>query len=112
MSVAFSPDGQLALTGSRDKTARLWEVATRRELHRLEEHHGSIMSVAFSPDGRLALTGSVDHTVRLWDVATGQCAAMFPTDSEVLAVAFSPCLPLTVCIGESSGHVLFFRIEL
>jgi len=35
-SVAFSPDGRWALTGSHDGTARVWEVATGREIHRLE----------------------------------------------------------------------------
>ena len=50
-SVAFSPDGSLALSGSADKTVRLWEVATGRPVRVLEGHSGSVFSVAFSPDG-------------------------------------------------------------
>src|SRR5262249_53378041 len=44
-SVAFSPDSRTALTGSSDTTARLWDLATRRELHRLQGHTGAVHGV-------------------------------------------------------------------
>ncbi|MFQ5830914.1 MAG: WD40 repeat domain-containing protein [Candidatus Methylomirabilia bacterium] len=69
-SVAFSPDGRLLVSGGRDKTLRLWEVATGREVRILKGHRDSVSSVAFSPDGRLLASGSQDQTVRLWEVAT------------------------------------------
>ena len=57
-SVAFSPDGRFALSGSGDKTLKLWEVATGNELRSFNGHTHHVNSVAFSPDGRFALSGS------------------------------------------------------
>ena len=74
-SVAWSPDGRRALSGSDDNTVRLWEVESGRCLRVLEGHSGSVWSVAWSPDGGHALSGSDDNTVRLWDVETGQLPA-------------------------------------
>jgi WD40 repeat protein len=66
-SVAFSPDGQTALSGSWDNTLILWEVATGEALRTFEGHTGVVYSVAFSPDGQTALSGS-SSTLILWRV--------------------------------------------
>jgi WD40 repeat protein len=66
--VAFGPDGKTVLTGSWDKTARLWEVATGKQLGPPLHHRDTVAAVAFSPDGKTVLTGSVDKTARLWRV--------------------------------------------
>jgi hypothetical protein len=70
--VAFSPDGQRVLTGNWDNTAQLWDVATGKEIYRLEGHSAWVYSVAVSPDGRWLATGSIDGTTRLWDAANGK----------------------------------------
>lgn len=70
-SITFSHDGKYIATGGRDKTAKLWEVSTGREMRTFLGHTGKVSTVCFSPDGKTIATGSNDKTVILWDVATG-----------------------------------------
>src|SRR5882724_7921419 len=71
-SVAFSPDGSKIVSGSWDKTIRIWDASTGVEmLPPLQGHDGCISSVAFSPDGSKIVSGSDDKTIRIWDVSTG-----------------------------------------
>jgi len=70
-TLAFSPDSKRILTGSHDRTARLWDVASGKALLPPLVHEGALTTVAFSPDGRMLLTTS-DRTLRLWDAATGK----------------------------------------
>ncbi len=71
VALAFSPDGTLALSGSADKTARLWHLETGTELLQLSGHKHPVRSVAFSPDGRLVLTGC-DYMIQLWGADSGK----------------------------------------
>ena len=67
------PDGQRAVTGSFDKTVRVWDLKTGACLKTLMGHTGSVWSVSVTPDGRRAVSGSEDETVRVWDLETGAC---------------------------------------
>jgi WD40 repeat protein len=90
-SIAFSPDGRLAISGSDDKKIKIWDVVTGRLIWTLLGHSRQVVSVVFSPDGRLALSGSDDKTARLWNVATGQVMHILQGHSAMVSsVAFSP----------------------
>ena len=71
-SVAFSPDGRLALSGSQDGDVRLWDVNQGTLLRRFIGHNGPVSDVAFSRDGKIAVSASDDQTVRLWRIDASQ----------------------------------------
>jgi hypothetical protein len=90
-SVAFSPDGTTLASVSDDKTIKLWNLASKKEIHTLKGHSSWIWTVAFSPDGKILASGSADKTIKLWDVDTGKLISTLKGDTDgVTSVAFSP----------------------
>ncbi|MCA2700410.1 MAG: hypothetical protein IM500_08185 [Microcystis sp. M179S2] len=90
-SVNFSPDGKTLVSGSWDKTIKLWNVETGQEIRTLKGHDNWVNSVNFSPDGKTLVSGSADKTIKLWNVETGQeIRTLKGHDSYVLSVNFSP----------------------
>jgi WD40 repeat protein len=86
-------DGSQVLSGSNDRTLRLWDVATGTEIRTFKGHSDDVRSVAFAPDGSQVLSGSDDKTLKLWDVATGMEIQTFTGHSDnVTSVAYSPVL--------------------
>jgi WD40 repeat protein len=91
LAFAFSPDGRCLAVGDSDRFLRLREVATGKELRRLEGHEGRVTAIAFSADGPLLASGSQDRTLRLWDVTTAQPIRYLGGPAEtVKSVAFTP----------------------
>ena len=76
VAVAFSPDGARLLTASRDRSARLWDVASGSELRRFEGHWGGVHHVAFAPDGKRIVTAGEDGKVLVWDAGNGDLLAI------------------------------------
>ncbi len=87
--LAFAPDGKTLAAADSNGQVRVWDIATRRELHRHDEHVGGILNVSLSPDGKQAATVGWDGTVRIWDVATGQ-AIRFWTADATASVNYTP----------------------
>ncbi len=96
LSVAYSPDGNIALIGTsrgtvelRDVSDRFSEEATRFRV--LRGHAGGVTVVLFSPDGSLVVSGDSKGFVRVWNRA-GLFVNEFQhkAGKEILALAFNP----------------------
>jgi len=77
LDLAFSPDGKTLLTGSADKTARLFDVKTGTLKQTLSGHLGPVNSVAFQPGGAQVVTAGAEGGVKVWDAATGRGVIAF-----------------------------------
>jgi WD40 repeat protein len=74
-ALAFSPDGKTlaSAAGFGASDIRLWNVATGRQIGRLEGHAGSAFDLLFWPDGRRLASASIDQTIRIWDLPSQTC---------------------------------------
>jgi len=89
----FSTDGKHVVSGSADRTIRLWNAKSGNlVLGPLEMHTDTVVCVAFSPSGRRIASGSIDHTVRVWDAMTGHVVAgpLKGHTRTITSVSFSP----------------------
>lgn len=110
-AACLSADGHFVLSGSADRTLRLWETATGHCLHTFETDVGSVAAVGLSFDGRLALSGGTDGTLKLWEVAGGHCLRTCRAeDDDVLTCAslsFDGRLALS---GSTDGSVRLWDV--
>lgn len=92
-AVAFTPDGNLLVTGG-PKWVRLWELEGQGTVPWRKMRHGgglhNVTSVAFSPDGSLLATASSDATARVWKVDSGKLQFEVNHSKSVNSVTFSP----------------------
>lgn len=112
LSVAFSPDSQLIISSSADRTIKLWnldgEIDTT-DRTAFQGHKDRVMSVAFSPDGKYIVSASYDHTICLWSI-NGKKYWEGKLDDQVRCVAFSPDGQLIVS-GSRDGTLQFWDFE-
>ena len=69
MIVSPGPDGKQLATTSWDKTVKIWDLKTRKDIVTITGHIKRVHSIAFSPDRKRLLTASEDKTVKVWDIA-------------------------------------------
>jgi WD40 repeat protein len=124
--IRFSPNGLYLLTGTRplldgepssenptakpDKTARLWEVATGKEVWRFEAPSNFVSSVEFSPDGRSVLIGN-DNVATLLESSTGKKIRDFSGSGEVVEAVAFPKGEGVLVMGHRSGTTRLWNIR-
>ncbi|MEC4817515.1 MAG: WD40 repeat domain-containing protein [Scytonema sp. PMC 1069.18] len=89
-SLAVSTDGKILVSGSRDKTIKIWQLETGELIRTLKGHRDGVYAIALSPDGQIIASGSADKTIKLWHMETGELLATFTGHAHtVTAVAFT-----------------------
>jgi eukaryotic-like serine/threonine-protein kinase len=109
--VTFSRDGSRIASAGRDRTARVWDAATRRKICVCQGHTDDVNWVDFSPDQTLLATASEDHSVKIWDAATGkECFTLNGHKTEVVCVLFDANAKRLVS-GDGAGILKLWDLE-
>lgn len=88
-AIAFSPDSKLVAAGGKDSVVRIWNVESKKLVHKLNGHSKWVNGVAFAKDGKTLASVSTDQSLRLWNVSTGAgSAVLLGHTNSVNSVAF------------------------
>jgi WD40 repeat protein len=102
-SVDFSPDGRQIVTAGED-SARVYDVASGRQMREFTEHTRPLRSAVFAPDGRRIASAGLDRVVRVWDASSGQVQASFPVEGRsITSLAFCPTGSRLAAGGRNGG---------
>ena len=90
-TVALTPDGTRVLTGSRDTSIRIWDLASGRQLSVLSRHINAVLSLTVTADSRRLVSASADYRPRVWDLDIGEeLQVLWGHSSAVVGVAITP----------------------
>jgi len=90
-SVEFSHSGKFIISGSEDKTIKLWEVSSGRELRTFNGHQSDVNDVLFTPNDKQLISASRDGSIYFWDVLSGNILKSYQQlDENILRLALSP----------------------
>jgi dipeptidyl aminopeptidase/acylaminoacyl peptidase len=107
--LAFSQDGQYILSGSKDKTAILWDMEGNQIRH-FKGHKRSIRSVSFSPDGKYIAAASLDETATIWNLEEDSHFKLNGHKAAIYSIEFSPD-GKHIVTGSADGTIKLWDLE-
>ncbi|MBI2805430.1 MAG: hypothetical protein HYX68_10680 [Planctomycetes bacterium] len=104
LALAISKDGKKIASGGTDRIVRVFDVATGKMEHAVENHADWILGVAFTPDGKGIVTASRDKTAKLWNLETKESMLTFPGHQNIVNnVAITPDGKFGLSAGEDGS---------
>ena len=90
--LSFTPNSTQLISGSFDKTIKLWQLDTGVAIHTLtDDRRKGVFALAVSPDGKLLASGSWDERIELWNLETGELLQhLTHHQASVRSLAISP----------------------
>ena len=67
-SVAFSPNSEYLVSGSKDYSIGIWKIPNGELIKRIKGHNDQVRCVIFSPNGKSFASASLDNTISLWSI--------------------------------------------
>lgn len=106
-AVAFSPDGKLVASGSRNRTVKVWSLESGALLRTIPGAEVQVSSLEFSPDGKRLLCGATGLQLRVIDVASGEVTKTIAHPDSVTEATWSPDGLQFAAVGVSGNGVSY-----
>ena len=101
----FSPDGAQLVTAGGDKLIKVWELASKKELARLEGHSAQVLGVAFNSNATQVVSGGVDKEIKVWDIKTREKIISLGSHSDRVTALVWPAVGNVIIAATDGGDV-------
>jgi WD40 repeat protein len=108
---AITPDGRRVVSGSHDRTVRIWDLDRGRELLTFQGHESAVSSLAITANGRFAVTGSHDGIIKVWELETGKESHTFKQGSDVVSSVVINASGRWIISGASDGFLRIWSLQ-
>ena len=104
-------DIDLAVTGSLDKTIRIWDTTlTGTCLRTLEGHLDGVWCLATLPDGLRVVSGSKDDYLKVWDISSGDCLHTLEGHSSWVSCVVVPSMDNIIVSGSNDKNIKIWKL--
>jgi WD40 repeat protein len=104
LAMAINKQGTKLAAGGTDRIVRVFNIASGKLEHAVENHADWILGIAFTPDGKALVTGSRDKTAKVWDLANKESLLTFPDHQNIVNnVAMTPDGKFGLSAGEDGS---------